>query len=216
MNIKTLKTDGFAPAIFAMRAPMQSWSKSDSTWDLVQKGSPENGDYSIEETFTLGDKDRDLSLRLQKAGPEHCKHLRMIQVWAEIEAPREWWIQFDTYRYGVEKVSTSTMHTLMRRPLDVTDFEHDCMNDEYLHYMLDSINTSMEAWRCEKDEEYKKQIWRSVIEALPQSYIQKRYVMISYAALRSIIHQREGHKLHEWAQFIDWCRSLPYPELLFE
>lgn len=210
MNIKTLKVDGFAPAVLAMRAPMQSWDKSDSEWKLTKEGD------TVVENFTLGEKDRELSLKLQAAGPEHCKHLRMIQVWAEITAPREFEIQLDTYRLGVEKISTSTMHTLMRRPLIKEDFEHDCMNDDYLNYMLDSINTSMEAWRAEKDEEYKKQIWRSIIEALPQSYLQKRYYMFSYSALRNIVRQRAGHKLAEWEQFINWCHTLPYSEFIFE
>ena len=189
---------------------MQSWSKSDSQWEYET-----NGD-TVKEKFFIGEKDKELSLKLQNAGPEHCKHLRMIQVWAEITAPREWLIQLDTYRLGVEKVSTSTMHTLMRRPLTKEDFEFDCVNDDYIKYVLDSINMSMEAWRCETDEEYKKQIWRSVIEALPQSYLQKRIYMFSYAALRNIVKQRAGHKLSEWNTFIDWCKTLPNSWMIFE
>ena len=189
---------------------MQSWDKSDSEWEYEK-----NGD-SVKERFSIGEKDKELSIKLQKAGSEHCKHLRMIQVWAEIEAPREWLIQMDTYRYGVEKISTSTMHTLMKRPLTEADFEHDCINDDYMKYMLDSINTSMEAWRYEKDPEYKEQIWRSIIEALPQSYLQKRVYMFSYAALRNIVRQREGHKLKEWKTFINWVKTLPESWMVFD
>lgn len=210
MNLRLIKADGFAPAIFSMRAPLQSWQRSDSEWRFVQDGD------GTKETFILGDNDKELSLKLQKAGPEHCKHLRMIQAWVEIDAPREFLIQLDTYRFGVEKISTSTMHTLMKHPLTSDDFEHDCMNDEYLHYMLDSLNTSMEAYKAEQDPETKKEIWRSVIEALPQSYIQKRFYMFSYAALRNIVRQREGHKLKEWKEFIDFCRTLPYSFMIFE
>lgn len=210
MNIRLLKVDGFAPAIYAMRAPMQSWDKSDSVWSFEQEG-----DTAVEK-FTMGEKDKELSLKLQKAGPEHCKHLRMIQAWVEIEAGLHWWKQLDTYRTGVEKISTSTMHTLMKKPLTKDDFEHDSMNDDYLKYVIESINTSMEAWRCEEDPEYKAQIWRSIIEALPESYLQKRVVLFSYAALRNIVQQREGHKLYEWANFINFCKSLPHSYLIFE
>lgn len=199
MTIRTLDVSGFMPALIAMRAPMNSWDRSDS--------SPPD---------LIGEKDKELSLKLQNAGPEHCKHLRMIQVWAEISAPREWLIQMDTYRYGVEKVSCSTMHKLTARPLTEDDFEHDAMNDKYLHYMLDSINGSMTAYQLETDPEQKKEIWRGIIEALPQSYIQKRYYMFSYAALRNIVRQREGHKLKEWETFIDWCRTLPHSWMIFE
>lgn len=190
---------GFIPALIAMRAPMNSWDRGDS--------SPPD---------SVGEKDKELSLKLQHAGPEHCKHLRMIQVWAEIAAPREWLIQMDTYRYGVEKVSCSTMHKLTARPLTEDDFEHDAMNEKYFRYMLDSINGSMTAYQLETDPERKKEIWRGIIEALPQSYIQKRYYMFSYAALRNIVRQREGHKLKEWETFIDWCRTLPNSWMIFE
>ncbi len=210
MTIETIKVDGFAPAIYAMRSPMKSWSKSDSVWEYEKEGDV------TKEKFILGDVDKELSIKLQKAGPEHCKHLRMIQVWVNITADLAFWKQLDTYRAGVEKVSTSTMHTLTKLPLTPDDFEHDCMNDEYLHYVLDSINTSMEAWRFETDPEYKKQIWRSIIQALPESYLQQRTVMFSYSALRNIVRQREGHKLSEWKQFIEWAHTLPYSEFIFE
>ena len=203
MIIRTLDVQGFSTAIYAMRSPMDSWSKSDSYFNQLNE-------------YVIGEKDKELSIKLQTAGPEHCKHLRMIQAWAEISAPREWLIQLDTYRFGVEKISSSTMHTLMRRPLDKGDFEHDCLNDEYLNYVLDAINTSMEAWRYEKDPEFKKQIWRGIIESLPQSFIQKRIYMFSYAALRNIVRQREGHKLDEWNTFISWCKTLPENWMIFE
>lgn len=210
MEIKTLKVDGFAPAIYAMRAPMTSFDRSDSSWELVEQGD------KITEIFNMGEKDKELSIKLQKAGPEHCKHLRMVQVWAEISAPLFWLKQLDTYRFGVEKVSTSTMHTITKRPLTKDDFECDCMNDDYINYMLDSINTSMEAWQCETDPEYKKQIWQSIIQALPESFIQTRIYMFSYAALRNIVRQREGHKLKDWQYFIEWCHTLPNSWMIFE
>ena len=157
MNIRTISVDGFAPAMYAMRAPFQSWAKSDSIWKYEKEGEV------VKESFIIGENDKELSIKLQNAGPEHCKHLRMIQVWADLTAPREFEIQLDTYRHGVEKISTSTMHTLMNRPLKKDDFEFDCVNEDFIKYVIDSINTSMEAYKSETDPEYKKQIWRSII-----------------------------------------------------
>lgn len=205
MVINWLDVQGLYPATLAMRAPLSSWQKSDSVWS--------DEDIPV---YKIGEKDKELSIKLQKAGPEHYKHLRMIIAWANIVAPRYWLTELDTYRAGVEKISTSTMHTLMRRSLQESDFETDCMNKDYIRYFLDSINTSMEAWRAEQDEETKKEIWRSIIEGLPQSFIQPRIYMFSYAALRNIIKQRQGHKLKEWHQFIEACRNLPESWMLFE
>lgn len=82
MNIEMIRDpQGFDQAIMAMRNPMDSWAKTDSEWNLSSNTEP---------YFTIGDKDKELSIKLQKAGPEHCKHLRMIYVWADITAPRYW------------------------------------------------------------------------------------------------------------------------------
>ena len=211
MIIETINDpQGFSQAILAMRNPMNSWEKSDSEWDFGEICEFSAGKY------TIGEKDKELSIRLQKAGPEHCKHLRMIYVWADITAPRYWWNEFDTYRQGVEKVSCSTMHKLMARPLEKSDFEHDCVNDLYIQHVVDSLNGSMEVYHACKDEDRKKEIWRGIIQCLPQSYLQKRTVCMSYAALRNIVRQRQGHKLYEWEIFINWCKSLPESWMIFE
>lgn len=107
------------------------------------------------------------------------------------------------------------MHKLMARPLTKDDFEHDCINDKFLEGIIDSINCSMEAWRFCKDPDHKQEIWRGIIQALPQSYLQKRTVCMSYAALRNIVRQREGHKLVEWEHFINWAKSLPNSWMIF-
>ena len=202
--------DGFSQAIEAMRNPMDSWNKSDSEWDYDNVYEFYLGKYNI------GEKDKELSVKLQKAEPEHCKHLRMIYVWANIIAPRYWWNEFDTYRAGIEKVSCSTMHKLMARPLEMEDFEHDSINDEFLRKVIESLNGSMTAYQLCKDPDHKKEIWRGIIQALPQSYLQKRTVCMSYAALRNIVRQREGHKLYEWEIFINWAKSLPNSWMIFE
>jgi len=213
MIIETIgEPNGFSAAIAAMRNPMNSWGMSDSEFVEVK----DDDGKVISEEFVIGEKDKELSIKLQKAGPEHCKHLRMIYVWAEITAPRYVLTELDTYRIGVEKVSCSTMHKLLARPLTVDDFECDCMNTEYLHFMLDSINGSMEAYKLCKDEDHKKEIWRGIIQALPQSYLQKRTYCFSYASLRNIVRQRKGHKLVEWEWFIKWAESLPNSWMIFD
>ncbi len=114
MTIETLEVSGFFPALHGMRNPMNSWDKTDSVLRIDM-----DGPCMMIKEFRVGEKDRDLSIRLQKAGPEHCKHLRMVNVYADITAPRYWWAEFDCYRAGVEKVSCSTMHRLMARELTV-------------------------------------------------------------------------------------------------
>ena len=210
MIIETINEPaGFDQAIMAMRNPLASHEKSDSYW--IYEDEESETPY-----YQLGEKDRGLSIRLQNAGPEHCKHLRMIYVWADITAPLYWWKQMDTYRIGVEKVSYSTMHKLMARPLTEEDFEHDSINQKYLDFMLESLNGSMEAYHLCKDPDHKQEIWRGIIQALPECYLQKRTICFSYAALRNIVKQRKGHKLYEWEVFINWARSLKHSWMIFD
>lgn len=391
MEIKTLEVSGFRPALIAMRNPMDSWAKSDTVYHTTAEHYPEEP-FPTTIDLLIGEKDKDLSIRLQKAGPEHCKHLRMIMVWADIAAPLYWWKQFDCYRAGVEKVSTSTMHTLLKRPFKMHDFyfndlpgykkepdqfipEVDESNEQWKEFngykvssegriiglngqeikgvlhkdgyrfiwfnkhivpmhriiakcfcdgykphlvvdhkdgnkqnnkaenlewvtqrenirrarinnlqpnpskafsgkltekereevkkiydsemysqreigkmfgvshsvigaivnnkysylggkpnlyktfakpIVNLLNRYREEYFDSTDPEEKKAIWDSIVSLLPESYIQKRTVMMSYAALRNIYRQREGHKLREWQQFREWVQSLPESWMITE
>lgn len=212
MKIETLEVTGFYTALTGMRDPMDSWEKSDTAWH--NEMSENAGIRTVD--FLVGSADRDLSVRLQKAGPEHCKHLRMIHASADIWAPRYWWIEMDTYRHGVEKVSCSTMHRLMARPLTTDDFEVDDKDSPgfqiFLQYLIDSMNEYKEL----DDPEEKKALWKHIIQMLPQSYIQRRTIQFSYAALRNIYRQREGHKLREWEMFREWVDGLPEAWMITE
>lgn len=210
MKIEPLELSGMYPAFHGMRNPMDSWNMSDTMWYTPAFQMYSNPNYNVKYTNTIGEKDTDLSERLQKAGSEHYKHLRMINVYADITAPRYWWNEFDTYRNGVEKVSCSTMHKLMSRELTIDDFEHDQVpNQLFNESIIKPINEQIRAYKQEKDPDMKSMIFISVIRLLPQSFLQKRTVMMSYAALRNIYRQREGHKLREWQIFREWVESLP-------
>jgi len=45
----------------------------------------------------------------------HNKFLESMQIWLDVNAPRFWWSEADTYRVGSTKQSESTMHTLVRQ-----------------------------------------------------------------------------------------------------
>ena len=193
IKLKTLQVDGIGPAIHAMRNPFDSWEKSDT-----HQGK-------------IGEKDKELSERLSNAGTEHAKHLRLCMCWVEIWAPLYWWKEFDTYRTGVEKVSCSTMHTITKKPFDKTMF-----SGEVEQYIIDWLEAQRRVFVSADRKETKEFYWRRIIENLPSGFIQRRTVMMSYAALRQICKQRTGHKLKEWHDFIDWAASLPESWMIIE
>ena len=117
MKIKTLEVAGIGPAVHALRNPFSNWDASDTKPGLI------------------GPKDIALSDRLSRAGGSHSKHVRMIHVWSEIEAPLFWWMEADTYKVGTVRLSTSTMHTIMRKP-----FTADMFTDNVDGSMIQLLN----------------------------------------------------------------------------
>ena len=177
----------------------------------------------IDHHYTLdliGPNDMDLCRRLIYGGSEHRKFLRQIMVSVDIIAPLFWWKEFDTYKVGTTANSTSTMHKLASTPITLDCFETDDITwftdiDERLN--PDTIITYCEALRQKYNETKDKRYWKELIRWLPNGWLQTRTVTMNYENLRSIVHQRAGHKLSEWHSFLEWANTLPYAkELIFD
>lgn len=131
----------------------------------------------------------------------HNKFLRQIKLWLDIEAPRYWWSEFDTYKVGTTAQSESTIHTLTRRDIDNSDFQDMEVSPKQLK-IINKYRTTKDALLiCKK--------------YLPEGYLQRRLVTLNYAVLRNIILQRKTHRLPEWHYFIREIYSrVNHPELL--
>ncbi len=183
-------------AIRGARNPMNSWAKSDSTYD-------EQG------TFTVGPADLDFGHRLAVAGSDHRKFLRQIFVSVDITAPLYWWKEFDTYKVGTVANSTSTMHKIHAKAFERDDFSHDRMDAGALA-LLDATIAYLESERqkflADKED---RQPWHNMIQSLPSSYNQMRTVTLNYENLMNIYYARRNHKLAEWHILCDWILTLP-------
>lgn len=203
MFIRTLQVAGFHPAVQAMRLPLDSGDRSDTNFDASYSG--------------IGPKDHSLSMKLIQAGSSHRKHIRLIDAWLEIEAPLYWWKEFDTYRFGVDKVSESTMHTITKYPFKRGCFETAGMLEpSSLDTIVDELSFLRNAYLAEPKPEKKKQLWKSIICLLPESFLQTRIVKCSYEALRAMYHDRKNHKLWEWRFFCEYLTTLPYSSFITE
>ena len=105
LKVENLRTFNWEGALRGRRNPMNSWAKSDSTFD-------ENGNI-----INVGENDLRLMKTLFKTGTEHRKYLRQIFVSMDITAPFYLWKDFDTYKIGVTSNSCSTMHKLTSKPI---------------------------------------------------------------------------------------------------
>lgn len=82
-------------------------------------------DYETKQLIAIGKDDMKLARALIEGGTEHRKFLRQISVCVDITAPLYWWKEFDTYKVGTVANSTSTMHKLTSKPIDMGCFEMD-------------------------------------------------------------------------------------------
>ena len=272
MQFDNTRIFNFEGAFHGMRAPLESWAKSDSAFGCCYEDNEEDfkvlnnwrdydnyNDMSTEERMRydeeklawldnngctyydtnshvmeyafLGPADLGLAQRLISGGSEHRKFLRQIQVSVYITSELFWWKEFDTYKIGTVANSTSTMHKIQSKPITKDCFGTIELPAEQLVeleardglYTADELHDFMEptikmcedlrqAYNATKDKRY----WRMLIELLPESWLQSREVTLNYETIRSIVHQRKGHKLIEWQKFIHWAHTLPYAgELIF-
>jgi hypothetical protein len=207
---------GFDHAIRGARNPMNSWPMSDSYWDYRDEVTTENGTVyinRIQTDYVIGPNDMRLLKSLAQAGSDHGKYLRMIQVWCDVTAPFYWYKELDTYRFGVEKNSCSTMHKLTYKPFDMDDFSTDHM-EEHAKVGLELIISWFNSYRDMFLESGEKRHWWQIIQLLPTSYNQMRTVTLNYENLINMYHARKNHKLDEWHTLCDAIRNLPYSELI--
>lgn len=236
IQIENDEVYGWEAAIRGMRNPMNSWDKSDSdfcdTW--YDEECPKNCVHRCvcnENTAHLivGENDLARMKKLVKAGTDHRKFLRMINVTVDITAPLYWWKEFDTYKVGTVRNSCSTMHMIhKKKEFTIDDFSHEHLEttgnthaklsvgeyDILLHpYSLLQItvavlNSNRNMYLQTKDKKY----WWQMIQLLPSSYNQRATVQLNYEVLLNMYHSRKTHKLDEWRTFCEWVEKLPYME----
>jgi len=183
-------------AVRGARNPMNSWARSDSSYD-------DRGNY------ILGPNDLDLARRLRKAGSDHRKFIRQIFVSVDITAPLYWWKEYDTYKVATVANSTSTMHKIHSKPFSMDDFSHDHMSEDALAFMRTTVD-KLEEIRLRYMEHKSKDDWYDLIQLLPSSYHQMRTCTFNYETLVNIYYARKSHKLEEWHEMCRWIESLPY------
>jgi hypothetical protein len=187
-------------AMRGARNPMNSWAKTDSSYN-------EDGEY------VLGENDLDLAKRLCKSGSDHRKFIRQIFVSVDITAPLYWWKEYDTYKVGTVANSTSTMHKIHSKPFEAADFSCDKMDADTLE-CFQKLLEYLEVLRGKYNETKDKTYWYSLIQLLPSSYNQMRTCTFNYENLINMYHARKNHKLDEWYVFCDWIERLPYSKEL--
>ena len=241
MKFENIRIMNFENAIRGMRNPKNSWHLSDSYFGLAFNDPEEilrlTNDQPYEilyksndvcEFASIGPKDMELAKRLINGGSEHRKFLRQIFISVDITAPLYIWKEFDTYKVGTVANSTSTMHTIEKKPIILDCFE----TDDYFPISADGTNFVEKSLipylehlrnyyltlKNMGDNENAYKAWKELIRWLPESWLQTRTVTMNYENAFTMYHQREFHKLNEWSgkrktelnNMVNMIENLPY------
>lgn len=221
IKVENIDVWGFEHAIRGMRNPLNSWDKSDSRWCYENNRDESKCDAlccddCVHRFYEIGKNDLDLMRRLYKGGSEHRKYLRQICVSMDIAAPLYWWKEFDTYKVGTTANSCSTMHKIHAKEFTLEDFSIEHLNEDVVEKPFNTIIDCLNFFRGLYLQSKDKDDWWQMIQLLPSSYNQRRTVTMNYENVVNMIHQRTGHKLDEWNEFVEILKDLPYVKEITE
>lgn len=249
MKFENTEVWGFEHALRGMRNAMESWDKSDSGFcggdnhigclhcltggdeihneEMIKTdlkygfGIKPCGKKDFDGSYQIGHEDLKLAQTLIKAGTADSKYLRMIHVAVDVDMPRYWWSEADTYHFNT-KNSCSTMHKLLNNnnPITLDSFvicDEDIDWWEYTVNKLESMRLDYkEIQRTTKDSNAMNRLLVRAKRMLPEGFEQMRTWDTNYAELRNMYFQRKHHRLQEeWVDtFCKWVESLPYAKEL--
>lgn len=176
-------------------------------------------EYGFEEAalgFSLSyntsiDRAKQILVKYAHGVPGESKFLESMIIYVDVQAPRYFWQEGDTYRIAT-KQSESTMHTLMKKRLTQENFE-----EEIFENTIFQLNILIDKYKTTNELANKKKIFRKIKNNLPEGFLQRRIWMISYKTMQNIVAQRSSHKLEEWHWFIDTVlNSLDHKEFIFK
>lgn len=148
---------------------------------------------------------------LYKLDGGHNKFLEAIVVWLDIEAPRCFWSEYDTYRLQT-KQSESSMHTIQLRPTTKEDYE-ETTSPEIINIFNKILAEETDNFTSKK--RLSGTSLKRVKDNLPEGFKQRRVACLNYKVLKNIFSQRGTHKLIYWQIFIDQVKNqLEHPEFL--
>ncbi len=217
MQVKVLKEAGYEEALLGLslsfydhKMPLVDWNVLDVKY-VVNPLEYHRSIVKNDWYFWTDEKYKRAAHRakaLAFKGGGHNKFLESITVWLYIQAPRCWWSEYDTYRVGMTKNSSSTMHTLDKREVEALDFEEGVSE-----IAIREFNYCLEQYKNPLSMYY-KDITRLKLN-LPEGWLQERQITTNYMTLQNILNQREGHRLRFWNTHRDeLLAQLSYPELL--
>lgn len=230
IKIEKMEISGLANALYGMRLPKNSNLLSDSYCLTYNYDNGEiftiplndfNSHNKILRTI-IGPKDKKLAENLILAGTDHGKWFRQIQLSFLLTAPMTAWWDIDTYKVATVKNSSSRMHKITSRPLTINDFSYDdkngkIINNPFRDATILHLNNLIARYNSlPNDSEEKENIFRQIIQDLPQSFNFTSIYTCSAQTARAFYFARRNHKQKELRDLAKYFENIPNEELISE
>lgn len=140
------------------------------------------------------------SLSKAPIGSGHSCFNKGIMVNMDLTATNKFWVQWQRYHFQEINSSQSSMHRLAR-----FDLEDDDLFIEYTDSVIISrLQVLQKLYNDDKTEDN----YLKLMYSCPSGLRLTANVTLSLEQIRTMINQRENHKLPEWRELCDFFRSV--------
>lgn len=229
MKIRNVRTYGLEESIVASGFPMQTETLDEEEFDaeceLIAYGLEFGCEDFSDEYKEVFDKHikRIKNLGKAKQGSGHDCAVKGVIVQFNITAPQYFWLQFERYHFQDTVSSKSTMHRIVKMDIQKQMNEYVLQsNIDTLQKLIDLynnftnndllfINKALKELGCKVEVSNLSDLFQIIISNTPEGFELTRRITTSYLQLKSMLLQRELHKLKEWREiFCPWVLSLPH------
>lgn len=145
-----------------------------------------------------------------KPGTGHDNFLNGIVAQFDLTFTIKAWCQAQRYHWLEFVSSQSTMHKITKFDLD----------KQYIKYVdprvISIMKEKLAAYNLESDPELKKEIYLELLYTNPNGFIYTARMTTDYRQLKTMVMQRESHRLPEWKRFCEQVKEFPhFMELCF-
>lgn len=174
--------------------------------------------------YKMSEKDYKRAKHLGTANPGegHDCYLKGILLQFDLQLPEYIWRQLDRYHFIDYISSQSKMHRILQ--FDIDNMCNKYVSEEaivqvkrwieyYNSYEMYVRHTEKIKLRNGEEIDFTKEnIFRMIIANCPCGLMLTARMSTNYLQLKSIINQRQNHKMQEWRYLTDWFKTLPMVE----
>ena len=162
-----------------------------------------------DETYTPRIK----SLANAKGGSGHDNFLKGIIVQFDFTATNKVWVEAERYHFFEIVSSQSTMHKLKDMNLDECFIKYT--DKRIVEIMKELQKEFNEANSKDSTAEERKEAFYNLLYSCPCGLLITAGISTNYLQLKTMYHQRKGHRLDEWSvDFVNFVNTLPYSDLI--